>query len=265
MALRVAADEAVQARRAAEAVAAQYQELAHTLHESLLPRDLPVVDGFDAGAAYELASNDVLGDFYDLVQTPTGWAVFLGDVTGRGAHAARTGALARYTLRANALRATSPAIVITELDTALHRWFAETDVPGFVTVAYAALRPTDTGFSMRICTAGHPGAVIRRKDGTVHEVGATSSSLGILPRLSLKVHDDHLNSGDTLILSSNGVLHARRSSDDPTFGGSQLRNVLVDTDAMTAQDYAYTVTRAALSFSGGDPRDDMVTVAVSVP
>ena len=133
VALRIAADES--SRRAE-----RYQQLARSLQESLLPRQLPRIGGLDLGAAYQLGGDDVHGDFYDVVQTPTGWGVFLGDVAGRGAHAARTGALAKYTLRAQAARASSPAIVLTDLDAALHRWFAESADPGFVTVAYLALR-----------------------------------------------------------------------------------------------------------------------------
>jgi serine phosphatase RsbU (regulator of sigma subunit) len=264
VALRIAADEAVRARRAAEAVAEQYRQLAWSLQESLLPRDLPRIDGLDVAAAYRLSGSDVLGDFYDLAQTPTGWAVFLGDVTGKGPHAARTGALARYTLRASAMRATSPAIVITELDAALHRWFSETGVPGFVTVAYAALRPTRGGFQVRICTAGHPGVFIRRADGAIHDIGPTSSSLGILPRLSLNVHDDQLHSGDTLVLCSNGVLDARATPAGDTFG-SGLRGVLAAADAFTAHGCAHQITEAALQYSGGEIRDDMVTVAIRHP
>ncbi|WP_285684631.1 GAF domain-containing SpoIIE family protein phosphatase [Actinoplanes sp. NBRC 103695] len=257
--LRIRAEEALQEAARARTAAAEYEQLARTLQESLLPRELPVVDGLDIAAAYQLAGGDVLGDFYDLVQTPTGWAVFLGDVAGKGAHAARTAGLARYTLRAGAARATSPAIVLTELDAALHRWFAETDVPGFVTVAYVAIRPNDNGFGIRICAAGHPTAVIRRRDGALEPVGQTSSPLGILPKLSLAIQDAALRPGDSLILCTNAVL-ARAASDLVPFG-----DVLAETLTADARDTANAIIRRASAGSGRDVRDDMVAVTIRVP
>jgi stage II sporulation SpoE-like protein/GAF domain-containing protein len=205
VALRIAADEAGRAAGRARASAGRYRQLARTMQESLLPRDLPAVDGLEFATAYRLGDEDVLGDFYDVVPTPTGWAVFLGDVSGKGVFAARTSALVRYTLRAGAQRASSPAIVLTDLDAALHRWFAETDVPGFVTVAYLALRRAGTGFAARLCTAGHPAAAVRRADGSVHGLGQPSTALGILPRLSLKIDETELVPGDRLLLRSDAV------------------------------------------------------------
>ena len=45
------------------------------------------------------------GDFYDVFETGRrGWTVVMGDVCGKGPDAAAVTALARYTLRAAAMR-----------------------------------------------------------------------------------------------------------------------------------------------------------------
>jgi sigma-B regulation protein RsbU (phosphoserine phosphatase) len=255
VALRIAADEAGRDADRARASAVKYQQLARTMQESLLPRDLPEVDGIDLTTACRLGDDDVLGDFYDAVPTPTGWAVFLGDVSGKGVFAARTSALVRFTLRASAQRASSPAIVLTELDDALHRWFAETDVPGFVTVAYLALRRSGTGFAARLCTAGHPAAVVRRADGSVHGFGEASTALGILPRLSLRIAETELEPGDCVLLRSNGVSEAT------------LLAALRAHPGGPGADVAGGLLGAVLEASGdpgGDVRDDMVVLALRV-
>jgi sigma-B regulation protein RsbU (phosphoserine phosphatase) len=195
VALRIAADDAT---RNAE----RYRQLARTLQESLLPPRLPMIDGLEVAAGHRLAGAEAFGDFYDLVQTPTGWAVFLGRPTGQGAQAARTGAVAKYSLRAAAARASSPAIVLTDLDAALHRWFTESGLPGSVAVSYLSLRRTEAGLAVRICTAGHPPATIRRADGTGEGLGRPSSPLGSLPRLSLTIDEAQLGPGDILVLSA---------------------------------------------------------------
>ncbi|MEU4237104.1 GAF domain-containing SpoIIE family protein phosphatase [Actinoplanes sp. NPDC026619] len=264
VALRIAADEAAHDAEQARAAAGRYRQLARTVQESLLPHDLPVIDGLDIGVAYRMAESDVLGDFFDAVQTPTGWAVFLGDVAGSGASAARTSALAKYTLRAAAVRASSPAIVLTELDTALHRWFAETGSSGFVTLAYLSVRPSDTGFAVRLCTAGHPPAAVRRADGTVETFGLACTPLGLLPRLNLKIQDLELHEGDVLALCTNGVTEAGAPESDAVFGPDGVHAVLRRAGTTKADEIADSLLGEALRSAGGQVSDDMVIIVLSV-
>ena len=97
-------------------------ELARTLQQSLLPPSLPVVPGLDAAAHYHLASADeVGGDFYDLFPlSQHRWGVSLGDVCGKGAHAATITSMIRYTLRTAAVYDADPAAVLGTLNPALH-------------------------------------------------------------------------------------------------------------------------------------------------
>ena len=99
-------------RRCATAVdnARLYTErcyIARTLQESLLPVDLPDIPGVEAAARFRPTGegNEVGGDFYDMFETGNrGWTVVMGDVCGKGPDAAAVTALARYTLRAAAMR-----------------------------------------------------------------------------------------------------------------------------------------------------------------
>jgi sigma-B regulation protein RsbU (phosphoserine phosphatase) len=265
IALRMAADDAARDAAQARATAIRYRQLAQTVQESLLPQEPPVIDGLDLGFSYRMTETDVLGDFFDAVQTPTGWAIFVGDVAGSGAPAARTSALAKYTLRAAAARASSPAIVLTELDTALHRWFGETGTSGFVTVAYVALRPTVTGFAVRLCTAGHPPAALRRAAGGVAGAGVTSTPIGALARLNLKIEDLELGPGDVMVLCTNGVTEARHPQSGAVFGTAGVHRVLRGAGDVKAGDLAATVLREALRSVDGHVHDDMVVIVVSVP
>ena len=80
--------------------------IAHTLQAKLLPDRLPAIPGTRLAARYRAAGelNEVGGDFYDVFARPGGgWALVVGDVSGKGAEGAALTALARYTLRAAAL------------------------------------------------------------------------------------------------------------------------------------------------------------------
>ena len=86
--------------------------IARTLQESLLPAELPDIPGIEAAARFRPTGegNEMGGDFYDLFETGgRGWTVVMGDVCGKGPDAAAVTALARYTLRAAAMRERLPS------------------------------------------------------------------------------------------------------------------------------------------------------------
>ena len=99
--------ELVQAKRRAEESEARATALARTLQRCLIPPAPPEIRGLDLAAAYRPAGNgeEIGGDFYDIFQIgPDEWFVVIGDVCGKGVDAAVVTALARYTIRAAAVR-----------------------------------------------------------------------------------------------------------------------------------------------------------------
>ncbi|GAA4890157.1 PP2C family protein-serine/threonine phosphatase [Actinomycetospora straminea] len=199
----------------AEDHAAEADEFAATLRESLLPARLPDFPGVEVAARYRPGTGaSVLGDFYDLFPTPGGWGAVVGDVCGKGPQAARTTALARSTVRAIGHTDDDPASVLAALHGVLHVWFDQR--PSFVTAVYAGMAPrTDAeGLAVGVASAGHPPAVLQRRDGTVVALEAGGRALGIReePRVALERVD--LDVGDRLILVTDGVTEAR-----PTGGG----------------------------------------------
>jgi anti-sigma regulatory factor (Ser/Thr protein kinase) len=95
------------ARRAALAIDnarihAERRRVAEALQRSLLPPALPQVKGIDFGAEYVPTGEgvDVGGDFYDVVALDDGqWLVVVGDVSGKGVHAATVTGLVREVTR----------------------------------------------------------------------------------------------------------------------------------------------------------------------
>ena len=143
------------ARRCATAVenARLYGErayIARTLQESLLPSELPEIPGIETAARFRPTGegNEMGGDFYDLFSSGgRGWTVVMGDVCGKGPDAAAVTALARYTLRAAAMRERLPSRGLHVLNEALLR--QRTD-RRFCTVAYAYLESVDERRAARL-------------------------------------------------------------------------------------------------------------------
>ena len=88
----------------------QQKEFTETMQRSLLPRELPAVNGLDVGSVYESAARvDVGGDVYDFLELADGrLAVVLGDVTGHGIEATADMAMAKFVFRSLAREHSDP-------------------------------------------------------------------------------------------------------------------------------------------------------------
>jgi phosphoserine phosphatase RsbU/P len=245
---------------------AERAELAQTLQESLLPPRLPEIPGLDVAARYVAGRTgaEVLGDFFDVFPSVRGsWGIVVGDVCGQGVPAAKSTALARYTLRAEAHRETRPSLILAALNQALLEWL--TDDPRFLTAIYATVRPTRAGASVQISSAGHPLALVRRADGRVQAFGRPGTLLGLVPDPALSDSRRLLRAGDSLILFTDGITEARRRSDRELYGEDRLRDCITGLAGASAVQMADAIQRAALAFSGEDCGDDTVALVLKIP
>ncbi|MEX2195065.1 MAG: SpoIIE family protein phosphatase [Thermoleophilaceae bacterium] len=252
-------------RRAATAMenARLYGErayIARTLQHSLLPPHLPDIAGLEVAARYRAAGegNEVGGDFYDLFDTGDArWAVVIGDVCGKGADAAATTALARYTLRAAAMRERRPGRVLEQLNEALLR---QRDDRQFCTVAYASVDVGAHGAELTVACGGHPAPVVVRRDGGVEITPCGGTLLGVVGDPELAEAAVGLSPGDAIVLYTDGVTEAR--TPDGLFGTDRLVTVAGGAAGRSATEIARRIEEAAAS---GELRDDLAIVVLRVP
>ncbi|MHB8671212.1 MAG: PP2C family protein-serine/threonine phosphatase, partial [Acidimicrobiales bacterium] len=237
--------------------------LAGTLQESLLPPELPWIQGLELAARFRPfgAGIEVGGDFYDAYETARNdWAVVIGDVCGKGPEAARVTALARYTLRAAAISARRPRVVLGVLNDALLRQQPD---GRFCTVAYLRLRPGAGGVRAVVASGGHPLPLRVGHDGRVASLGHAGPLLGVLPTVSLRDHTVTLRPGEILVLYTDGVTEAR--GEDGEFGEERLREVLAGCSGLHPSEVADAVDEAVSNHMGGRPRrDDMALLVLRV-
>jgi phosphoserine phosphatase RsbU/P len=191
------------------------------------------------------------------------WGIVVGDVCGKGIPAAKSTALARHTLRSAALRQTRPSLILARLNQALLDWPA--DDPRFLTAIYATVRPRLAVTSVRISSAGHPLALVRRADGQVKAVGQPGTLLGLLPDPGLSDALQLLRPGDSMILFTDGVTEARSHVDRDFYGDERLGALIAGLGDLTAARMATAVIKAITAFSGGVVSDDTVVLVLKVP
>lgn len=261
---------AERAREAAEAAAERYASLARTLQESLLPPDLPQVDGVELAALFHPAGDgsQIGGDFYDLFPlTDTEWFGVLGDVCGKGAGAARLTALARYTLRAAAIRSTDLRRNLGELNRALIRQSDDDrrrhSEHRFVTAAAMRFWAIPDGVAVRAGIAGHPLPLVIRPDGSVDDVECSGPLLGVFDEVDHEICELELAPGEVLVVFTDGVTEARRG--DELFGDDRLAALLRSMAGRSAGKVVDAIAQAVLGFQEGVARDDIAVLAIGAP
>ncbi len=256
------------ARRCATAIdnARLYSDrsyIARTLQQSLLPVELPDIPGIETAARFRPTGegNEVGGDFYDVFETGNrGWTVVMGDVCGKGPDAAAVTALARYTLRAAAMREKLPSRSLQLLNEALLR---QRDDRRFCTVAYAYLEKLDRGARAGISTGGHPLPLVLRADGSVEPVGAPGTLLGIVPDPDLEDHLVTLEPGDSLVFYTDGVIESRPDSNG-VLDERRLGELVATCAGESPDAIAARIEDAAVMSQNGRPRDDIAVLVLRV-
>ncbi|WP_324608159.1 MULTISPECIES: SpoIIE family protein phosphatase [unclassified Streptomyces] len=256
-------------RRAALALdnARLYSErtaISQSLQRSLLPPELPTIDGVEVEVIYRAAGegNEVGGDFYDLFPIRDGaYGFAIGDVCGTGPEAAAVTGLARHALRLLAREGFGGPAVLERLNSAI---LDEGARSRFLTLLYGELWPQEDGSAvLKVVCAGHPLPLRLRQDGTVEPAAEPQPLLGVMDDLELYEETVTLNPGDVLLCVTDGVTERREGT--RMLGDDGLADVLTGCTGLTAGAVAARVMRAVERFASAAPSDDMAILAMRVP
>jgi phosphoserine phosphatase RsbU/P len=253
--------ELLRAKERAEASEAHARALARTLQDTLIPPAVPDVPGLDLAAAYRPAGrgDEVGGDFFDIFEIARGdWVVAVGDVCGKGVEAAVVTAAVRYAIRGAAVRLHEPGKILEALnEVLLHH-----ETNRFCTVVLVRLRRTEEGWIATSSAGGHPLPLLVRAGEQARPVGRHGTLLGARPTTTAYDVDVELRSGDAILLYTDGVTEGRRGHE--FYGEERLRDVVTE-HAGSAGSLCEAILADVLRFQTGDPRDDIVVLAVGVP
>ncbi|GAA3441981.1 histidine kinase [Planomonospora venezuelensis] len=255
--------ELLRARQRAERSEAETRRLAQILQAGFVPSELPPVPGADVAGVYRPAGrgDEVGGDFYDLFETPQGWALSLGDVCGKGAQAAVVTSLARYTLRAVGMQRTPPRDALALLNQAVLR--ERTD--RFLTAAYARIdRDGGEGARVTMSLAGHPPPFLVPAAGAVGPVGRPGTLLGVFQDPNLYETAVDLAPGDALVFYTDGIIEGRGAGEG-LFGEERLAGLLEAARDLDAKGVAEHLVDEVVSFQSGLPSDDIAVLVLRIP
>lgn len=233
-------------------------ERAAEIQRRLLPAKAPEIAGFDL-AGYNAPCRTVGGDYYDFLTYPDGRVlVLIGDVSGKGLGAALL--MSSVQARVQVLFE-DPEPLATRV-CRLNRSIAA-NCPGncFITFFAAVLDPA-TG-DLVYCNAGHNPPLLVRVNDEVENLEGTGLPLGIMRDAAYEQKSCRLESGDALVLFSDGVTEASVPDTEEEFGEQRLISTIRCTRNGTAASMIEAINAEVFAFAGDAPAADDVTVVVA--
>ncbi|MEA2277738.1 MAG: phosphoserine phosphatase RsbU/P [Solirubrobacteraceae bacterium] len=205
----------------------QAERTARSLQRSLLPPSLPSIAGVQLAALYRpVDASQVGGDFYDVFELHSGgWALAVGDVSGKGPAAAAVTSLARHAIRTASLSTDDPAQVLALLNRALFLGRTEEELEHYCTAHLSFLEPGPAGgFTLRTAAAGHPPALVLRPGGRPEQIRAPGPPAGWHVDARYASTLTALAGDDVVLIYTDGLSEARRGSE--LLGEDELARVL---------------------------------------
>jgi serine phosphatase RsbU (regulator of sigma subunit) len=207
-------------------------------------------------ASEVFAARFLSGDFTTLSQSGSRVLSVLGDIAGKGIAAGMWFTHLAGLLQSYSRPDSDPSKIATEINR--HLCYLRPVAP-FVT-AFFALIDCDLG-KLTYCNAGHFLPILLHGDGRTCLLGVGGPLLGAIDGAEYQSGELLLESGDTLVAYSDGVLECRNSSEEE-FGVDRLMAALRQAKQRSAHDTLMMLLAAVQDFANGRPLSDDVSLTV---
>ncbi|PIE34621.1 hypothetical protein CSA56_07185 [candidate division KSB3 bacterium] len=241
--------------------------MAQQIQKSLLAFELPKISGLDI-AGYSKPAREVGGDFYNFSvfdENCLGFAV--GDVTGKGMQAALMMSLSFGLLATEARHAITPASLMTTMNQELLSHTQQSHKMN-TAVGYVTLDRTGSAVNgqwhLRAANAGLIAPLIRRKNGEIEWLDVSGLPLGTVEGLEYNDLEQHVSSGDFILLTSDGIVEAMNDSGE-MYGFDRLMESVASADCCNAKSMMNRVLDNINRFvDNAEVHDDLTMVVVGV-
>jgi serine phosphatase RsbU (regulator of sigma subunit) len=247
------------ARLLAEALQAEHLEeqvkMAADIQRRLVPQHAPKAPGLDLASLY-VPCYELGGDFLDFIPLPDdNMGLVVADVAGKGVPASLIMASVRAALWAQVDNNYYLYEVIHRVNTMVCH---DTEPWEFITLLYGVLDARNKRFTY--CNAGHPPGLVLR-NGQVIELPGGNLVLGVNPDEEFTQSFMELQSGDVLLLYTDGLAEAM-NFEDCLFGTQRVIEAFSKGGA-TAHEIAENVRWAMQRFVGLRKQTDDISLIVA--
>jgi sigma-B regulation protein RsbU (phosphoserine phosphatase) len=231
--------------------------LAYEIQNNLLPKEPPLLSGYDI-AGKSVPAKEVGGDYFDFLAPEAERLAFcLGDVSGKGLPAALLMANLQAAVRGQTMAGTSLTDCLERANTLL---FHNTSPEKFATLFFGCL---DTAsHTLHYCNAGHIHPFLIKTSGENRRLETGGMVLGCLDGIPFAEEETGLEKGDTLVVFSDGVSEAVNDAGEE-FGESRLASLSAANSGLSAAALIENIFAAVGKHARNQPQmDDMTMVVV---
>ncbi len=232
-------------------------EEARKLQFAMLPKELPKLSKLDI-AVYMQTATEVGGDYYDFSTKDNGSLnICLGDATGHGLKAGTLVSMMKSLFVADSARLDIKQFFISSNETLKKMALSKMMIAFSMVNIY--------GREIKIVNAGIPPVFIYRKDiDLVEEVALHGLPLGAMRKTDYEVFSTELNSGDTILLLSDG-LPELQNADEEMYGYERLKRILNVNGNKSSGEIISALEIEAKHWKGDmEQNDDITFIAVKV-
>ncbi|MFA4947250.1 MAG: SpoIIE family protein phosphatase [Candidatus Krumholzibacteriia bacterium] len=228
--------------------------LASDIQLRLLPASPPLLAASTLMGGIK-TSREVGGDFYDFLELEKGRiGIAVADVSGKGIPAALLMTTIQASLRADGPKSDSPAAVITSLNASLYE---RSDAEKFATLFYAVYE--DASGIIRYSNAGSYPAFVISSNGRVNRLQRGGILIGVEADSAYKEGVLKLNSGDMLVIYTDGIIDQESSGGEP-FGEQRLIEFFRTNTQPSINSLIEKLFATLLAFGQNNVKDDMTVV-----
>jgi serine phosphatase RsbU (regulator of sigma subunit) len=232
--------------------------LAYKIQMDLLPKDPPLIPGYDISGK-SIPAKAVGGDYFDFIPVNKHLLAFcLGDVCGKGMPAALLMANLQATLRGQTLDKMPPCKLVQRANKLMYK---STDMDKFATLFYGTLDIKRHVLSY--CNAGHNYPLLFRKGEDPQRLKTGGLVLGALEDFDFCEGSVLLQPGDLLVVYSDGVTEAI-NPDEYEFGEEKLLEIIEDQVDSTSEQLINKIINAVKGHEGDEAAqmDDITLVVI---
>jgi sigma-B regulation protein RsbU (phosphoserine phosphatase) len=244
------------------------------IQESLLPKNLPELNSLDVAWIFQ-PCDELAGDFLNVFPIGQDFlAFYILDVSGHGVSAAllsvtlsrllsanplQSNVLVKNNQKSDKLTVVPPQEVAKELN---QKFPLDPETGQYFTFLYGIIDIVK--MNLQFVSAGHPGIVYLPKNGEPRILDSPGLPIGVVEKPEYTQQSLPLQSGDKIILYSDGIVEAL-NREGHQFGKKRFMENLLKIHRQPLQKYLEQFIKTLTDWCGGKQlQDDVTMIAVEV-
>ena len=232
-------------------------KLASEVQAATWPKEFPSIENIEVDG-WSIPADDSGGDTFDFFKIDNKLYFALGDATGHGISSAIHAVMIRSMLRTSLNLKNSIDQVLFEVNNQLNQ---DTINGRFVTLFLGVL--DNESFLTEFYSAGQgPILYYQKSSNKIFSLNPKSPPLGVLANTTFPMLNKAiLNSGDAIIVSSDGIPEAKNSAGEQ-FGDEKFQQLIIENIHTGCRALSMVIQKELAKFCGNTPADDDRTFIV---